>query len=69
MNGILFPEQKVDSLIQALDECESLEWDPIAIRRHALKYDINVFQDRFLNFIGRVSPAVQDLYALQRRAG
>jgi glycosyltransferase involved in cell wall biosynthesis len=69
MNGILFPEQKVDSLIQALDECESQEWDPIAIRRHALKYDINVFQDRFLNFIGRVSPAVQDLYALQRRAG
>jgi glycosyltransferase involved in cell wall biosynthesis len=69
MNGLLFPEQTAESLIETLDEFESQDWDPAAIRRHALKYDINVFQERFLSFLSRVSPAMQDVYALQRRAG
>jgi len=69
MNGVLFREQTAESLIQALEESEHQDWDPTAIRRHALKYDINVFQDRLLTFLSRVSPAVNDLYALQRRAG
>jgi glycosyltransferase involved in cell wall biosynthesis len=69
MNGVLFHEQTADSLIEALEECESHEWDSSAIRRHALKYDINVFKERFLGFLSRVSPVIQDAYSLQRRAG
>ncbi len=69
MNGVLFREQTADSLIEALEEFESQEWDSSAIRRHALKYDINVFKERFLGFLSRVSPVMQDVYSLQRRAG
>jgi glycosyltransferase involved in cell wall biosynthesis len=69
MNGVLFREQKVETLIEALEEFESQDWDTVAIRRHALKYDISVFQERLLNFLSRVSPVMQDVYALQRRAG
>jgi glycosyltransferase involved in cell wall biosynthesis len=69
MNGVLFREQKTESLIEALEEFESQDWDSVAIRRHALKYDINVFQERLLTFLSRVSPVMHDVYALQRRAG
>jgi glycosyltransferase involved in cell wall biosynthesis len=69
MNGVLFREQTAESLIEALEEFESQDWDPAAIRRHALKYDINVFQDRLLDYLSRVSPVVKDVYPLQRRVG
>ena len=69
LNGILFTEQTIDSLIDALEALESQEWDPAAIRRHAQRYDIHVFQDRLLDFLYRVSPAVRSLEMLRRRAG
>ena len=69
MNGILFREQTVDSLIWALEKFESMQWDPSAIRRNAQRYDINVFQERLLDFLRRVSPAMQDYRPLHRRAG
>jgi glycosyltransferase involved in cell wall biosynthesis len=69
MNGILFREQTAESLIWALEKFESMEWDPSAIRRNAQRYDINVFQDRLLDFLCRVSPAMQEYRPLHRRAG
>jgi glycosyltransferase involved in cell wall biosynthesis len=69
LNGILFTEQTIDSLIDALEALESQEWDPAAIRRHAQRYDIHVFQERLLDFLYRVSPAVRSLEMLRRRAG
>jgi glycosyltransferase involved in cell wall biosynthesis len=63
LNGVLFREQTIESLIQALEECESRSWNPIAIRRNAQRYDIDVFQERLLNFLGRVSPATLDVTA------
>jgi Glycosyltransferase len=69
MNGVLFREQSVDSLVDALNQFEREEWDPAAIRRHALKYDIGVFQDRLLEFLSRVSPVIECRDVLQRRAG
>ncbi len=69
MNGVLFREQTADALVHALERCESQEWDSSAIRRHALRYDINIFKERFLGFLSCVSPIMQDVYALQRRAG
>jgi glycosyltransferase involved in cell wall biosynthesis len=69
MNGVRFGEQTVDSLIEGLERLESQEWDPAAIRRNAQRYDINVFQERLLDFLDSVSPVVHSLQLLQRRAG
>jgi glycosyltransferase involved in cell wall biosynthesis len=69
LNGVLFPEQTVESLIQAIEKLESQAWHPTAIRRHAQRYDIRVFQQRLLNFLYQVSPAMQDTPELLRRAG
>ena len=69
LNGVLFREQTTDSLIDAMETLESESWDPAAIRRHAQHYDIHVFQDRLLNFLYRVSPAVLRPEMLRRRAG
>jgi glycosyltransferase involved in cell wall biosynthesis len=64
LNGVLFPEQTTESLIQALEKHESQVWDPSAIRRNAQRYDMSIFQKRLLNFLGQVSPAIQE----QRKA-
>jgi glycosyltransferase involved in cell wall biosynthesis len=69
LNGVLFYQQTADSLIAALEELESKIWAPAAIRRHAQRYDIQVFQNRLLNFLCDVSPAMRDLEILRRRAG
>lgn len=60
LNGVLFKEQTVDSLIQALEKCESHAWRTHAIRQHAQRYDISVFQERLLSFLSKVSPAVSN---------
>jgi glycosyltransferase involved in cell wall biosynthesis len=69
LNGVLFREQTTESLIEALERFECQSWDPAAIRRHAQRYDIHVFQDRMLDFLHRVSPAVRKIEMLRRRAG
>jgi glycosyltransferase involved in cell wall biosynthesis len=69
LNGVLFPQQTVDSLIQAIEKCESTMWHPRAIRKNAQRYDIHVFQDRLLDFLYKVSPAMWETPLLQRRAG
>jgi glycosyltransferase involved in cell wall biosynthesis len=69
LNGILFYEQSTDALISALEELESKSWNSLAIRRHAQRYDINVFQQRLMNILYAVSPAMRDLQVLHRRAG
>lgn len=66
VNGVLFRSQTTQSLIHALEKCESQVWNPAAIRRRAQRYDINVFQERLLDFLSRVSPAVQDTLVRQR---
>jgi glycosyltransferase involved in cell wall biosynthesis len=69
MNGVLFGAQTVDSLIDGLERLEAQSWDPSAIRRNAQRYDTQVFQDRLLDYLYQVSPAVLGLHLLQRRAG
>jgi glycosyltransferase involved in cell wall biosynthesis len=69
MNGMLFREQTVESLIDGLERLETQRWDSAAIRRNAKRYDIQVFQERLLDYLYQVSPAVRHLYLLRRRAG
>ena len=60
LNGVLFREQTAESLIQALEKYESQTWNPSAIRRNAQRYDMSVFQERLLHFLGQVSPVIQE---------
>lgn len=60
VNGVFFYPQTADALIEALERCESLSWNPSAIRRGAQRYDIRVFQTRLLEFLSRVSPVIQE---------
>lgn len=69
LNGVLFNDQTSDGLIAALEELESKKWNPMAIRRHAQRYDIEVFQERLLSFLCEVSPAMREAEMLSRRAG
>jgi glycosyltransferase involved in cell wall biosynthesis len=69
LNGVLFGEQSVDSLIDGLERLEASNWDPTSIRRNAQRYDINIFQERLLDYLYQVSPAVRHLHLQRRRAG
>jgi glycosyltransferase involved in cell wall biosynthesis len=60
LNGVLFGQQTVESLIQGLERSESQAWDPAAIRQNAERYDMSVFQNRMLDFLARVSPVIQE---------
>jgi glycosyltransferase involved in cell wall biosynthesis len=68
-NGVLFGEQTAESLIEGLERLEAQSWDSASIRRYAQRYDIETFQDRLLDYLYQVSPAVRSLQLLQRRVG
>ena len=69
VNGILFREQTADSLIDALEKCEQRTWDPATMREIAQRYDIHLFQKRFLDFLCKVAPSMREYRMLHRRAG
>lgn len=69
LNGVLFREQTVESLIEGLEKLESESWSPATIRRNAMRYDVEVFQERLLQFLRKVSPAMREAEVLCRRAG
>lgn len=50
--GLFFPEQTVDSLVDALQRFDFHDYDPGRIRAHArATFDVSVFRERFLNFL------------------
>ena len=69
VNGILFREQTPEALIEALERCECKVWNPLTIRRTAQRYDIRLFQERFMEFLCRVSPSMREYRMMHRRAG
>jgi glycosyltransferase involved in cell wall biosynthesis len=69
LNGILFNDQTPEALIEGLERFESCTWNPQIIRRVAQRYDIGVFQERFLDFLCKVVPSMRGYKVLQRRAG
>jgi glycosyltransferase involved in cell wall biosynthesis len=69
VNGILFHEQTPNSLIDALERCEQTAWNPATMRKIAQRYDIHLFQERFLNFLCKVTPSMREYPMLHRRAG
>lgn len=49
--GVLFREQSVEALMEAVRRAELLRFDPERIRAQARRFDKKVFQDKILNFI------------------
>jgi glycosyltransferase involved in cell wall biosynthesis len=58
--GIHFPEQSVQSIIDAVKQFEDMEksFDPEKIRKHALKFSVNEFRLQFKNFVERVTARI-----------
>ncbi|HEX8967585.1 MAG TPA: glycosyltransferase [Chloroflexota bacterium] len=49
--GVLFERQDVDCLIQAIRRAEATAWDADDLRRHARKFDRQVFRDQLLRVV------------------
>ncbi len=49
--GVFFQKQDVPSLIDAIDRFEKMSFDPISIRKHAMKFSVERFQQEFQNLV------------------
>jgi glycosyltransferase involved in cell wall biosynthesis len=49
--GILFHEQSVASLLDALRRFGEIEFSPQDIRRHALQFDRSVYKERMMDYV------------------
>lgn len=56
--GVFFDQPTGQSLAAAIQEFESYSWDQAALRRHAEKFDSQVFAENFLGFLNSVSPGL-----------
>jgi glycosyltransferase involved in cell wall biosynthesis len=48
VTGVLFPEQTVDSLCEAVLRADRISFDPVAIREHARTFDTRRFREGVL---------------------
>ena len=55
--GLFFDQPDSRSLSTAIEQFEAMLWSQILLRRHAEKFDRNVFAFRVLQFLGSVAPA------------
>jgi glycosyltransferase involved in cell wall biosynthesis len=54
--GVFFDQANSLSLSMAIERFEAMAWSQILLRRHAEKFDTNVFAFRVLQFLGSVAP-------------
>lgn len=52
LTGVLFEQQQVDSLVQAVRRLEAGSWDPDQLRAHARTFDSEVFRAQMRAFVG-----------------
>ena len=52
--GVFFEEQNVESLKNAIKKFETMEFNKLEIREHALQFDEKVFQEKIKKFIEEV---------------
>ena len=55
--GLFFDQPNSRSLSTAIEQFEAHVWSQLLLRRHAEKFDRNVFAFRVLQFLGSVAPA------------
>ncbi len=51
--GILFPEQTPEALAQAVEDCATRPWDPVACRRQARQFSVDVFRQKMGDLLVR----------------
>jgi len=51
--GVLFFEQHPDAVVEAVRKAEATNFDPVEIRRHAARFEVDVFFRSFEEFIQR----------------
>ncbi len=65
--GLFFNEQTTEDLMEAIENFEKQDWPTSVLRRHAENYSVEVFQERFNNFLNRVGvptvPSVAEIFA------
>lgn len=63
--GVYFPEQTVESIMDAILQFEANEaqFDPAVIRAHAAEFDAHVFLDKLYQFILKVTPEAEAVIA------
>jgi glycosyltransferase involved in cell wall biosynthesis len=49
--GIFFDEQDVSSVAEAILRFENMDWDPQALRTHALRFDVSQFRRKFYDLL------------------
>ncbi|PYS77976.1 MAG: hypothetical protein DMF70_15655, partial [Acidobacteria bacterium] len=57
LTGVFFDSPNGLALAEAIEKFESLRWNQHELRRHAEKFDRNVFAFRVLQFLGSVAPS------------
>lgn len=58
ITGVFFREQEPEALTQAIVRLEEMDWSPAVLRRHAEKFSVGRFEQRFRAFLGRVGVAL-----------
>jgi glycosyltransferase involved in cell wall biosynthesis len=51
--GVLFPEQTVESLIEAVHRLDAMRFDPVHLNRHAQRFGVERFKQELLAFVAR----------------
>ena len=49
--GIFFDKQDVSSVAEAILKFEKMDWDPQALRTHALRFDVSQFRRKFYDLL------------------
>ena len=52
-DGIFFDEQTKDSLVGAIAKFQNMQFDPMLIRQHAMRFDTARFKEEIGNFINQ----------------
>jgi glycosyltransferase involved in cell wall biosynthesis len=50
-SGVLFSEQTVESLVDAIRRCKETEFFPVQIREHALSFDREIYKEKMKSYI------------------
>jgi glycosyltransferase involved in cell wall biosynthesis len=67
--GLFFDRQTPEHLMESIERFERMQWDQQLIRRHALTFSTEVFQQRLLDFLDRAGAGVSIIPPSRQAAG
>jgi glycosyltransferase involved in cell wall biosynthesis len=51
VTGIFFSEQAIDALAEGVKKYQNITFDPVKIREHSLKFDVEIYKQKLISFI------------------